>query len=104
MSASQIDGRRRALADLGHALDHLGVADEAGVGQPERGRDAVARHVERAEAQPVGDPGRDHVVDAGGGDGAPAGQGLSSSFFPGCTRHTSLGMGIAPAQCRKPRI
>jgi hypothetical protein len=36
------DGRRRALADLGDALDHLRVARKAGVRQAQRGGNAVS--------------------------------------------------------------
>ena len=88
------DRRRRPLADLGDAPHHLGVADEAGVGQPERGRHAVARHVERLEPQPVRDFGGNHVVDAGSRDQPLAGQRRPQ---PRSRMH-----GSTPSDCLKP--
>ena len=59
-----------------HATDHFRIAGKARIRQSQRGGNAVSGHVERAEAQAVGNLGRDHVVDSGGGDEPLAGQGL----------------------------
>ena len=55
-------GHRHRGGDGAGPLEHVGVADEAGIGQPEMGRgDAVATHVEGVETGLVGDAGRHQV-------------------------------------------
>ena len=55
---------RCALNDLAHPVDHVAVSGIAGVRHAEmRGGDAVAAHIQRLEAESVGHPGRDQIVD-----------------------------------------
>ena len=50
-------------------VDHVAIGDEPGIGHAEvRARYAIAGHVQRLEADAVGNPGREHLEDAGSQD------------------------------------